>query len=78
MAQNDWWLQLCPEVIRIFPGLSAEDVLGARGDIAALIRMVSDAHDLTIPEASEMVSMRLVPLLTRPKRRLEEPLKQAG
>lgn len=78
MAYNDWWTDLCPEINRIFPGVSAEDVLDARGDIAVMIRLVSEAHDLTLKEASEMVSMRLVPLLTRPRYSAPEPLREAG
>ncbi|MGR3513753.1 MAG: hypothetical protein ACU0GG_13400 [Paracoccaceae bacterium] len=53
------WYVLAAEVACHFPEVAREAVLAREGDMAALMRLIAEAHDLTFAEAAEVVTFRL-------------------
>ena len=53
------WRDLVDEVAAKFPEVNRDDLRCHEGDMAALTRILAEAHDLTFAEAAEMVTFRL-------------------
>lgn len=59
MKQVFRWGDLVSETLKQFPEVNQNKLILAEDDVGSLVREVSRAHDLTLAEAAEMVSLRL-------------------
>ncbi len=67
MATVTSWLDLAEEVHKKFPRTDRSVVQSQVGDMAALMRHIAAAHELTFAEAAEVVTFRL-PQFVEPER----------
>ena len=61
------WRALVEEVAEKFPDVDIAMLQRSEGDIAALIKHVSQRHELTFAEAAEVITFR-VPQYVEPER----------
>ena len=59
MQQSKNWDDLISETQKLFPEIDHEKLTETQGDIRSVVREVARAHDLTLSEATELVSWRL-------------------